>query len=165
LKAKSWLQRFNKAEDALGKAIEMFSPEDDCYINFGKKHVGKTFGQVAEVDPDYLKWCLGHPTEESMKEFLSWLRQRLIPEMERQHVSEVWSLEFQMNQVFHEITETKEAQAFHIHSTSRISFFMSTAPQLKCVQFQAIEMLNVAVRALDQRLSAMESRFAWGSAP
>jgi len=44
------------------------------------------------------------------------------------------------------------------YSASRISLFLSTPPQLKCIQQQAIEILNVAVSALDGRLSAVECR-------
>ena len=105
-----WLQRFEKAENGLDKAIVMYSPEDDCVINFGQ-YLGKTFEQVAVADPDYLKWCLGRPTEEGMGQFLSWLRRRLIPEMERQMNREASDVDFQMVQVFEQLAQIRQAGA------------------------------------------------------
>ena len=104
---------------ALSEAARHASPG---VIDFGKKHRGDTFEQVAQADPMYVKWSLAHPSE-GMKEFLEWLQWYLIPEMEMlspdgcdhdyAQVREVMENNLaSMQHVFQELSETKKAQVF-----------------------------------------------------
>ena len=100
---------------ALSEAARHASPG---VIDFGKKHRGETFEQVAQADPMYVKWCLAHPSD-GMKELLEWLLGYLIPEMEmlspdryvirdRDHDYAAFNFA-QMREVLEELKETKKA--------------------------------------------------------